>query len=104
MTTSKSAGNFIGKSVVRCILKEKCGLKFDIILTKNPSKDTVIVDIFWNGFCYHERVRRKNFRLTGKKRRAMAFRLFTYGANRVRTESIIIAEKNKKKSKFSKRL
>ena len=100
LTTSMKYESYIAKGTFHCVLKNKCGLKFDVLFFKDLSQNSIKIDIFWVGSCKHGKLKNEIDRISGKRRQLLAFKLFTYGTNRIRSESVIFASKKPKKCNF----
>ena len=97
LTTSSKYENYMAKGIFYCVLKAHCGLKFDVTFFKENSQNSIKIDIFWVGSCKHKKLKNEIDRIGGKSRQLLAYKLFTYGTNRVRSESIILASKKSRK-------
>ena len=100
LTTSNRYENYFANGTFVCILKKQCGLKFDVQFFKEPSQNTIKIVVTWIGSCKHRMLSKEPKRISGKKRKLLAYRLFTYGTNRLRSESVIFASKTPKKGEF----
>jgi len=100
LTTSTKYENYIAKGTFNCVLKKNCGLKFDVTFFKEQSENSIKIDILWVGSCKHKKLKDEIDRISGKRRQLLAYKLFTYGTNRVRSESVIVASNKSKKSKY----